>query len=285
MSDNLQVEPENLFYNTVNELDSEADNPSEPDEAVNDEPTEDEEPEEEPQGEDESEEEEVEESGDFLFTLDDEEVDEKTVLSWKQAAEDIKSMQADYTRKTQGIAETVKAKVEEIKATELAEINALKSTLEELLTDDKDLDELLEWDTDEYKKERSRREKRDKALEKARKLTTEKPVLTEEKATAVYNELVEMNSDWMKDGKLTDEYEKDIKLMTEYIKNTGMTSEEYQSSFNVKTLNAFLKLAKYEAEAEKTSKSKAKLKPVIRSKVKSATKKKAEKSLTDYFYN
>lgn len=285
MSDNLQVEPENLFYNTVNELDSEADNPSEPDEAVNDEPTEDEEPEEEPQGEDESEEEEVEESGDFLFTLDDEEIDEKTVLSWKQAAEDIKSMQADYTRKTQGIAETVKAKVEEIKATELAEINALKSTLEELLTDDKDLDELLEWDTDEYKKERSRREKRDKALEKARKLTTEKPVLTEEKATAVYNELVEMNSDWMKDGKLTDEYEKDIKLMTEYIKNTGMTSEEYQSSFNVKTLNAFLKLAKYEAEAEKTSKSKAKLKPVIRSKVKSATKKKAEKSLTDYFYN
>ncbi len=284
MSDNLQVEPEDLFYNAVNEINSEADNPSEPDETVNDEPTEDEEPEEESQDEEDGTEE-VEESDDFLFTLDDQEISEETVLSWKQAAEDIKSMQADYTRKTQGIAETVKSKVDEIKATELAEITALKSTLEELMGDDKDLDELLEWDTDEYKKELSRREKRDKALEKAKKLTAEKPVLTEEKAKQVHDELISMHSEWIKGDDFTDEYKEDMKLLTDYIKKVEMSQEEYQSSFNVKTMEAFLKAARYDANNEKTTKSKARLKPVVKSKVKSKPKEKAEKSLTDYFYN
>ena len=287
MSDNLQVEPVDLFYNTVSEMSSESDNPSEPEKTVNDEPEEELEDEAEAEADDKSEDDESEESDgeDFLFTIDDENITEETVLTWKQAYEDRKSMQADYTRKQQARAKEINERVEEIRTTELAEISALKATLEELLSDDKDLDELLEWDTDEYKKERSRREKRDKALEKAKRLTTEKPALTEEKAAEVHNELVSMHSEWVNGDEFTNEYKEDMKLLTDYIKNVGLSTEEYQSSFNVKTLEAFIKAAKYDNRESRNKQTKARLKPVIKSKVKSKPKAKAEKSLTDYFYN
>jgi hypothetical protein len=289
MADNLEVEP-SLFYGTESEVDNETDNPSEPEEVVNDEPEDSEEPESEAEADQEGEEEESEESDseDFILTIDDEDITEETVLTWKQAHEDIKSMQADYTRKTQGIAETVKQKVAEATDKELGEIKALKSVLEELVTgDDKNLDELLEYDTSEYIKEKERRETREKALDKARKLTAQSVQVTEEEATSVHNELVEAhNSEWVKDGDFTDAYKADIKLLEGYIKDNGFSNEEYLSSFNARTLDAIIKAAKYDKSLSESKKTKAKLKPVMKakkSKGKQAPVK--EKSLTDYFYN
>jgi hypothetical protein len=289
MTDNLEIEP-GLFYNTEEVQDSEADNPSEPEEAVNDEPEEEEVEAEAEQAEDEAEaESEESDVEDALFTIDDQDITEETVLSWKQAYEDIKSMQADYTRKTQGIAETVKQKVAEATEKELSEVRALKSVLEELATvKDEDLDELLEYDTDKYKQELKRKEDIAKALDKARKLDAQPKGLTEEKATEVYNELIKMHdSEWVKGEDFTDAYANDMKLLEIYIKDNSFTAEEYQSSFNAKTLDAIIKAAKYEKSISDAKKTQAKLKPVIKSK-KSKVKAQAaekEKSLTDYFYN
>lgn len=287
MPDNLEIEP-SLFYNIESETDNETDNPSEPEEVVNDDPEEEQESESEVEQEEESEESEESESEDYLFTIGDENIDEETVLSWKQAYEDIKSMQADYTRKTQGISETVKQKVAEITEKELSEISALKSVLEELVSvDDKDLDELLEYDTGEYIKEKERREKRDKALEKAKQLTTKTAQLTEEEATKVHNELLEShNSEWVKGEEFTDAYKEDMKLLSEYIKDNGFTTEEYHSGFNARTLDAMIKAAKYDKSLKEQKKTKATIKPVIKpNKARSKQKPAKEKSLTDYFYN
>lgn len=287
MPDNLEIEP-SLFYNIESETNNETDNPSEPEEVVNDDPEEEQESESEVEQEDESEESEESESEDYLFTIGDENIDEETVLSWKQAHEDIKSMQADYTRKTQGISETVKQKVAEITEKELSEISALKSVLEELVSvDDKDLDELLEYDTGEYIKEKERREKRDKALEKAKQLTAKTVQLTEEEATKVHNELLESHSsEWVKGEEFTEAYKEDMKLLSEYIKDNGFTTEEYHSGFNARTLDAMIKAAKYDKSLKEQKKTKATIKPVIKAnKARSKQKPSKEKSLTDYFYN
>lgn len=288
MSDNLEIEP-SLFYNQESEIDNESDNPSEPEEVVNDDPEDEVEVDSEEQPEEaETEDSEESESEDFILTIDDEDITEETVLSWKQAHEDIKSMQADYTRKTQGISETVKQKVSEAMDKELTEINALKSVLEELVTgEDKDLDELLEYDTGEYIKEKERREKRTKALDKARKLTAKNTQVTEEQATTVHNEMIEShNSEWIKDGEFTDTYKADMSLLARYVKDNAFTNEEYHSSFNAKSLDAMIKAAKYDESLKGQKKTKARLKPVMKAKKSRAKQEPVkEKSLTDYFYN
>jgi hypothetical protein len=290
MSDNLAIEP-NLFYNQESEINNESDNPSEPENVVNDEPEEtikEESEVVETEEEAETEESEESESGDFILTIGDEDITEEMVLSWRQAHEDRKSMQADYTRKQQARAEEVKKQVSEITEKELSEISALKSVLEELVTgEDKDLDELLEYDTSEYIKEKERREKRAKALDKARKLTTKNTQVTEEKATEVHNELIEVhNSDWVKDGNFTDAYKKDMDLLSNYVKSNGFTAEEYHNSFNVKSLDAMIKAAKYDEHLKGEKKTKAKLKPVMKAKKSKAKQEPVkDKSLTDYFYN
>jgi Ni/Co efflux regulator RcnB len=291
MSDNLEIEP-NLFYDVVEETNNETDNPSEPEEVVNDEPEESKEPASEDaesadEQDDDKDKSEESESEDFLFTIDDQDINEETVLTWKQAFDDRKSMQAYYTRKSQEQAQTINDKVAEITEKELAEITALKSVLEDLVTgDEESLDDLLEYDTDKYKEERARREKRDKALAHAKKLTTKSTQVTESEATVVHDELIKMNSEWTNGDKLTDAYNDDIALLKDYIKDNGFTNEEYQKSFNAKSLDAIIKAAKYDKSLKAKEKTKAKLKPVIKSrKSKSKQKPESEKSLTDYFYN
>lgn len=290
MVDNLEIEP-SLFYNQVS--DSESDNLNEPEDTVN-EPEEPEELESDSdidtdENEDDKGYSEESESEDFILTIDDEDITEETVLSWKQAYEDRKSMQADYTKKQQARSDDIKKKVAEITEKELSEITALKSVLEELVSEgDQDLDELLEVDdTAGYIKEKERREKREKALEKAKKLTSKSKQVTEEQATEVHNELIEMHqSEWVKDGNATEAYENDMKLLTEYIKENSFSNEDYHSSFNARTLDAIIKAAKYDESLKAKKKTKAKLKPVMKAKKSKSKQEPAkEKSLTDYFYN
>lgn len=285
MADNLNFLEPDAFYGTT---DGEADNlEEEPVETVDD--TEEGGPEETDEDfeSQELEDEESDDSEEFEYVeINGQDVSFDEISEWKQAFEDRKSMQADYTRKTQGISETVKQKVDEAIESELSEVRALKAVLEDMLTgDDKDLDELLEYDTAEYIKEKEKRDKRKEALDKASKLTTKKSVLTEEKAKEVHDELIAQNDSWVKDGNFTKQYEADMGLLKEYVGDNNFTKEEYHNAFNTKVLGAIIKAAKYDELKNKAKATKKQVKAVVKSKAKKAAPKKSDNSFADSFYS
>jgi hypothetical protein len=299
MSDNLAIEP-SIFYKQA--VETETDTPSEPEEvetetSIEEEPaeevTETEEAEESVSEGEEAEvepEAEQEESTEALYVeFDDEEVSFETLAEWKQAHKDIKSMQADYTRKTQGVSAKATELANEMVSKEIEALSDLTAQMTAALdVEDVDLEELREYDEGEYYKQLHKKEKRDKLISKAKEELSSLGKPSKEEVEAEQAKLVELNPGWAdKEGKGTPLYKSDVEAINKYLTKNNANGE-LGDIYKASHLQAILKAARYDElqSKKKVITEKRKKSPIIRKGKPAAKKEPAkEESYADIFYS
>lgn len=161
----------------------------------------------------------------FYYEIDGEEVSSDQLKEWKSNG----LMQADYTRKTQELADSRKefeAEREQFNSKQ-SKLSEQLATLEAMISEDSVTDEQLaemrEYEPEKYIEHIERQSKRKEFLKEAKK--SAKPVsnvnVQEEQA-----KLVQANPQWLNDGKATDEYQKDLDALGKYYNDNGFTQEQ-----------------------------------------------------------
>lgn len=289
MSDNLAIEP-SLFFQSSG--DNSTDNPSEPVEEVAEALEEVPEEIEAEDSADESEEIESEESEELLvYEVDGQEFDENEIKEMKKAFDNAKSMQADYTRKTQALAENVRTEANKLVAPEIEALKNVVAELESVIATENevDMDELREVDTSEYIRVKELKEKREKLKKEAlSKLNGKAETKSPEEIKTENEKLVKANSHWVDEkGQATPEYKADMELLTAYLETNDWDQGKFSKIHDANILNAVIKAAKYDELKQKTKAVKKKVKAVVKSKKNTGTvKNKPEKTQTfsDKFY-
>lgn len=198
--------------------------------------------------------------------------------------------QADYTKKTQALAEERKAiEAEKAQIAEKSkEIEALLSKLEKYDNNEEiDWDYLRETDTAEYLKQKELAESRKKDAEAAKQAIEAQRKADNDKRVAVEQQkLLELHPDWVKNGQLTEIGKTDFKLINDYVEEAGFSPEEFRDIQNHKVLDAILKAKKYEQlkSGNIQAKEKKRAPKVVKPSVKS-TKQTQPKSAADVFYS
>lgn len=238
------------------------------------------------EAEDESSETEGDEEELVYLDLDGKEVDLDEIRKWR----DGHLMQADYTRKTQELANERK----EVKA-EREQVEALKSQLTEqyaelqaLIAEDEsaDLTELKQYDPEKYIEVKERLDKRKAAAEKVKAELGQKSI-SQDVIAAEQKALFEANPSWIDDkGKPTKQFEEDSNMVAEYWKREGFTQDEIASMHTARQIQAFLKAAKFDALQNKSQqiKSKTKKATLVTKPKTQQPKPKKPKDIADVFY-
>ena len=204
----------------------------------------------------------------LVYEIGDRQVSENTVQEWEKAYDDRKSMQADYTQKTQGVAEKVKTEVAkevsqrigdlDTKASALVEHTTTLTALLDEVEGSVDLEELREVDYEEYQKTKetieNRRAKVKEASEAAQKAVEDANLAHIAEQQSLFNA---SNPKWTDDkGQATAKRGEDFKLISDYAAAVGFTPQEFGQVQNHKVMIAVLEAAKYRQLKEKTTKSK-----------------------------
>ena len=210
----------------------------------------------------------TEEPDGLVYEIGDRQVSEIKVQEWEKAYDDRKSMQADYTQKTQGVAEKVKTEVAkevsqrigdlDSKASALAEHTTALTALLDEVEGSVDLEALRDEDYEEYQKTKetleNRRAKIKTATEAAQKAAEDAKLahLAEQQSLFIGS-----NSEWSDDkGQATPKREEDFKLISEYAQSVGFTADEFGQVTNHKVMAAVLEAAKYRQLKLKTTEAK-----------------------------
>lgn len=200
---------------------------------------------------------------------------------------------ADYTQKTQALAEERKTFEAEREAErkQIAEatvkVSDLADQLEVLVAEDQEIDwaDLKEYNPDEYIKQKELADKRKAKLDEI-KAARQAPVDSPEVLQAEQKKLFDANPGWMEDGKPTKQFEADTKLMQEYAINSGIAPEEFAMITRANLLQIILDAAKYSEVKKKAVETKAKREKVpVVTKPKAAKPKQPPKSMADVFYS
>lgn len=161
----------------------------------------------------------------LYYELDGEEVTSEQLREWKSNG----LMQADYTRKTQELAESRK----EFEA-ELEKFNGQQSKLSEQLVTleaminednltDEQVSEMREYEPEKYIEYIEKQGKRKEFLKEAKK--NSQPTKNVD-VQAEQAKLIQANPQWLQDGKATDSYTKDMEALTKYYSDNGFTQEQ-----------------------------------------------------------
>lgn len=184
--------------------------------------------------------EEVEDDGPYVYLIGDEEVTEAQILEWKNGG----LKQSDYTKKTMALAD--ERKVFEAKTQSLSvkeqKLDDLITALEgEISGDGIDWDELMENDPSRYLKEKANREKKEKALGKAK--TLKKQELDSEDLTYLQGQqaIVADRLGWQEPSK----QKADLVLIEDYVTNKGFDVNEINRSVTAWQWISLLDAAKY----------------------------------------
>jgi len=161
----------------------------------------------------------------FYYDIDGEEVSSSQLKEWKNNG----LMQADYTRKTQELAESkkqIEAQREEFRnnQSKLAEqLVTLEAMISEEAISDEELKDMREYEPEKYIEHIEKQSKRKELLKEAKK--NAKPVtnvnVQEEQA-----KLIKANPQWIDNGKATESYTKDMEALTSYYTDNGFTQEQ-----------------------------------------------------------
>jgi len=219
---------------------------------------------------------------------DDSEAEDESEDSTVKEAE--RMMHADYTKKTQALADERRAFEAERTAleSEKSKVLDLSAELEVLVKEDEDInwEELKEDDPDRYIELKEKLDKRKAALEEIKKSQPKSaaPVLTQEEAQAESNDLFDSQG-WKVDGKLQEDlYQSDIKMLGEYMSEAGYSEDEFKSitySHHFKTL---LDAARFNQQKKKGSALKKKVKKAPAATKPKANQTRLKKSAADVFY-
>ena len=163
-------------------------------------------------------------------------------------------MQADYTKKTQALAQDREKLDSDVTllSESITKTNDLAAQLEVLVGEDKDINwaELKEDDPDEYIKLKERADSRKSKLEevKANNQTSNAPQVDVE---AERVKLVEANPQWLKDSKPTQAYKDDMQGLNDFYQKGEWTQDQ------VNLVNGNAKLAQLVIESIRSKKEQA----------------------------
>ena len=182
----------------------------------------------------------------FYYDIDGEEVDSNQLKEWKANG----LMQADYTRKTQELADNRKdfeSKQSSLTAKE-SELNDKLLTLEAMLSEDtktaEEIAEMREYEPEEYIKYTEKQSKLKEFVNSA-KTATQQPSVDMAKVSA---DLFANHPEWMDNGKQSQKFIDDTNLMTKYAETRGIGQVEL-SSFEAKHYEVMLDAARYKAQS------------------------------------
>ena len=182
----------------------------------------------------------------FYYEIDGEEVDSNQLKEWKANG----LMQADYTRKTQELADNRKdfEAQQESLATKESELNDKLLTLEAMLSEDtktaEEIAEMREYEPEEYIKYTEKQSKLKEFVNSA-KTAAPKPSVDMAK---VSSDLFANHPEWMENGKQSQKFIDDTNLMTKYAETRGIGQAEL-SSFEAKHYEVMLDAARYKAQS------------------------------------
>ena len=178
----------------------------------------------------------------FYYDLDGEEVSSTQLKEWKANG----LMQADYTRKTQELADSRKdfeADVDAFKDKQSkfdGHIATLEAMISEEALSDEALVELREYEPEKY-------------IEYTEKMVKRKQFVDSNKSTkkessfdvaAEHKKLWDSNPTWLQDGKKTKAFDADMKLIQGYANDNGFSDV---SKFKANDFQMMLKASKYDA--------------------------------------
>ena len=184
----------------------------------------------------------------FYLDLDGEEVSSTQLKEWRANG----LMQADYTRKTQELADS--RKDDETQREEFAvkesKFNDKLLTLEAMLSEDTktadEIAEMREYEPEEYIKYTEKQSKLKEFVNSA-KTATQQPSVDMAKVSA---DLFAAHPEWMDNGKQSQKFIDDTNLMTKYAETRGIGQAEL-SSFEAKHYEVMLDAARYKSQNSK----------------------------------
>ncbi len=189
----------------------------------------------------------------FYYDIDGEEVSSDQLKEWKTNG----LMQADYTRKTQELADSRKDFESErdgftgqqSKLTE--QLATLEAMIAEDSVSDEDLKEMREYEPELYIKHLEKQDKRKGFLKEAK--VNAKPVSTvnaqEEQA-----KLIKANPQWISNGKATEVYTRDMEAISNYYADNGFTQDQVESiNGNANLAQAIIDAARFKSLSNKNA--------------------------------
>lgn len=159
----------------------------------------------------------------FYYELDGEEVSSDQLKEWKSNG----LMQADYTRKTQELAESKKALEADLQKlnSDRAKLSEQLTTLEAMVSEDslsdEQIAEMREYEPEQYINHMEKQQKRKEFLKGAK--SNANPVVDTQAEQA---KLIANNPQWLKDGKATEAYQDDMTALNSYYNDNGFTQEQ-----------------------------------------------------------
>lgn len=184
----------------------------------------------------------------LVYEVDGEEIALETLREWRERG----MKEKDYRQKTMKLADERKAfeSERETLAQQSKELQAKLKELQVLVQEDSEIDwaALKVEDPDRYIELKERQEKREKALKELGNRQDSPEVIQAEQ-----RKLFEANPEWLKDGKVTEQYQSDLQLMSDYAQKAGFVQEEFAAMTRAHYLVTVLKAAKYDKLQEKAS--------------------------------
>ena len=231
---NLEVSPDEVDVEEVEELSETTKAEIEPVENDNDEPQNDEDEE-------------------LYVNINEREISFSQIKEWEQGS----LRQSDYTRKTQGVADDRKSlEVERVAVSDKSQklddsISQLQTFIDEFNDSTHDgmtLEELRDIDPSEYLKITERQAKRKEAIKAAKTLKADNSD-TDRQANAQteLSKLVANNPHWVKSGKETKAYASEMKQTEEYLTSLGMDEVQQKGILLSGNGQVFIDAAKYHA--------------------------------------
>lgn len=183
------------------------------------------------------------------------EINLKEAVEWEKSHKNIKSMQADCTRKWQEAAD-LRKKAD----AELESLNGQKAELAEKLAiveaminsdsiSDEELAEMREYEPEKYIEYTEKLSKRVEFLKANKKEPTQQPSFD---VQAEQQKLWSANPEWLKDGKQTEQFTKDMNLIQSYAVANEYTEQDF-SKFKAVDFQTILKAAKFDEMSKKSA--------------------------------
>ena len=181
----------------------------------------------------------------FYYELDGEEVSSDQLREWKSNG----LMQADYTRKTQELAEskkTLEADLQKLNS-DRAKLSEQLSTLEAMVSEDslsdEQIAEMREYEPEQYINHIEKQQKRKEFLKGAKSNANPQVDTQAEQAKLIAN-----NPQWLNDGKATEAYQDDMTALNSYYTDNGFTQEQVDAvNTNSLLAQAVIDAARYKA--------------------------------------
>ena len=190
----------------------------------------------------------------LYYQIGDEEISETEVKEWRENG----LRQADYTKKTQSLAderkgfETEKTQVAGLAETLKSHIDALEVVIGNDL-ESVDMDHLREYDLSEYLRVKEEREtklsKLDEAKATAQKLKEDADL---QQLTGEQAKLKELFPDWADPATGQETYKKDSALIESYVQKNGFNEEDFSHLTSATVMQAIHKAALFDAMKEES---------------------------------